>query len=406
MTIDRMLPGIDGIAVIRQPARRRHCHAGVDHQRARRDRRSGARSARRRRRLSRQAVCLRGTAGARRGAGRRSDTVVKGNSAAGRRSRARPGVADGEPSAAATSSFCRANFSCSNIWCATKARSFPRHAAAARLGPSFRSLDQYHRRLCRSRPSQGRRPAGLSADPHDSRRGVLCPCSLLRPFVIDVQAGADRDRHVRRDRSVALFGYVYHSTAAYVRSRSDRAIAAESAALQGRFRCGTLTALIAAIGRRIADPSFADGAICLLTDSSMTPARRQSRGMARDAWRRCGMGRWQRARACGPARARPALLRAQIETLSDGSRLLVGRDIDDLDEFVRTDQHCARGAIVLIFVLAGGGEHLGDAPYRWADRIDQRDEPRDHAKRPWPANTAARHAGRMGSACRKPQFDA
>ena len=57
----------------------------------------------------------------------------------------------------------------------------PRHAAAARLGPSFRSLHQHHRCLCRSCAPQGRRPAGLSADPHAARRRVLSPCSCLRP---------------------------------------------------------------------------------------------------------------------------------------------------------------------------------------------------------------------------------
>ncbi len=60
-------------------------------------------------------------------------------------------------------------------------RRIPGDAAAARLGSSFRSLDQYHRRLCRARAPQGRRPAGLSADPYGSRYRVLSPCSWLRP---------------------------------------------------------------------------------------------------------------------------------------------------------------------------------------------------------------------------------
>ena len=56
------------------------------------------------------------------------------------------------------------------------------HAAAARLGSAFRSDDQHHRRLCRPRAPQGRQSAGLSADPHGSRRRVLRPCSSLRPY--------------------------------------------------------------------------------------------------------------------------------------------------------------------------------------------------------------------------------
>lgn len=57
-----------------------------------------------------------------------------------------------------------------------------RAAASARLGPAFRSVDQYHRRLCGACSSQGRRCPGLSADPHHPRHRILPPCSWLRPF--------------------------------------------------------------------------------------------------------------------------------------------------------------------------------------------------------------------------------
>jgi two-component system OmpR family response regulator len=46
----------------------------------------------------------------------------------------------------------------------------------------FRSHDQHHRRLCRACPPQSRRPPGLSADPYRPRCWVLCPCSWLRPY--------------------------------------------------------------------------------------------------------------------------------------------------------------------------------------------------------------------------------
>ena len=46
------------------------------------------------------------------------------------------------------------------------------------------------------------------------------------------------------------------------------------------------------------------------------------------------------------------LLRARYETLPDGSHLLVGRDIHDLDEFAERIRVALVLAVVLIFVLA------------------------------------------------------
>jgi CheY-like chemotaxis protein len=56
----------------------------------------------------------------------------------------------------------------------------PGNVAAARLGSPFRPDDEYHRGLRWARTSQGRWPAGLSSDPHHSGRWVLSPCSSLR----------------------------------------------------------------------------------------------------------------------------------------------------------------------------------------------------------------------------------
>ena len=123
MTIDRMLPGIDGLAVIRRLREDGIAHAGPDRQRARRGRRSRARPARRRRRLSRQAVRVRRIAGARRGARAPQRHRGQGDRLARRRSRARPGVTHGQSRRPGRSSCCRANSRCSNIWSATRARS-------------------------------------------------------------------------------------------------------------------------------------------------------------------------------------------------------------------------------------------------------------------------------------------
>jgi signal transduction histidine kinase len=50
---------------------------------------------------------------------------------------------------------------------------------------------------------------------------------------------------------------------------------------------------------------------------------------------------------------RPLLLRAKFETLPDGSHLLVGKDIGDLDAFARRIKMALVWSILSIFVLAG-----------------------------------------------------
>lgn len=144
---------------------------------------------------------------------------------------------------------------------------------------------------------------------------------------------------------VALFGYVYASTSSFVRSRSDRTIATEFAALQGAYTSAGRDGLIAAIERRLADRRVADGDY-LLVDASFVPLAGN-------------LTEWPPALkdASGwdvfTARKGHALLRARYETLADGSRLLVGRDIDDLDAFAQRIRIALSLGLVLIFALAG-----------------------------------------------------
>src|SRR5205823_2919451 len=56
----------------------------------------------------------------------------------------------------------------------------------------------------------------------------------------------------------ALFSYVYLSTSSYVRGRSDRAIMTEVSSLRAAYERSGRDGLIALIGQRIADKSFAD----------------------------------------------------------------------------------------------------------------------------------------------------
>jgi signal transduction histidine kinase len=144
---------------------------------------------------------------------------------------------------------------------------------------------------------------------------------------------------------LALFGYVYWSTASYVRSRSDRAIAAELTMLQDSYASGGRNAVIARISQRLTNQDF-EGGIYLLADPSYAPLA----GNLAD-WPAVAKGSsgWDdfKGRKGGP------LLRAAFETLPDGSHLLVGKDIGDLDQFAQKIIAALALSISLIFVLAG-----------------------------------------------------
>jgi signal transduction histidine kinase len=150
---------------------------------------------------------------------------------------------------------------------------------------------------------------------------------------------------------IALFGYVYWSTASYVRSRSDHAIRAEHAILQKAHDRAGRVELIATIEQRVADERF-EGNIYLLVDPSF--ARVAGNLMiwpsARDGpegWTNFSAREWKAEAAKRP------LLRAVFATLPDGYHLLVGKEIDDLDEFAGKIHAAVTWTIVLLFVLAG-----------------------------------------------------
>jgi signal transduction histidine kinase len=148
----------------------------------------------------------------------------------------------------------------------------------------------------------------------------------------------------------AIFSYVYLSTAAYVRGRSDRAIMTEQAVLRGTYQRSGRDGLIALIQQRIADTSFA-GHAYLLTD----PSRAILAGNLKSWPPAAGTRGWSEFREPEPlpGGANPPLLRAMLETLPGGDRLLVGRDIGDLDSFTERIKMAVISGAALIFVLAG-----------------------------------------------------
>jgi hypothetical protein len=68
----------------------------------------------------------------------------------------------------------------------------------------------------------------------------------------------------------ALLGYVYWSTASYVRSRSDHALTTELAILQNAYAIAGRSGLITTIAQRLADQRF-EGGVYLLVDPSFAP---------------------------------------------------------------------------------------------------------------------------------------
>jgi signal transduction histidine kinase len=149
---------------------------------------------------------------------------------------------------------------------------------------------------------------------------------------------------------LALFSYVYLSTASYVRSRSDNAIRLEWASLQRAYDSAGRGGLIAMIQRRISDDHFHDS-LYLLTDPSFSFIAGNLK-----AWPAALMDSEERqnfrVQEWKPDAANPPMVRVMVETLADGDHLLVGKDIDDLDLFAGKIKAAFVWGVVLIFVLA------------------------------------------------------
>ncbi len=143
----------------------------------------------------------------------------------------------------------------------------------------------------------------------------------------------------------ALLGYVYWSTASYVRSRSDHALTTELAILQNAYAIAGRSGLITTIAQRLADQRF-EGGVYLLVDPSFAPLAGNLGDWPPAMKGSSGWGNYS-------AREGRSMLRATFDTLPDGSHLLVGKDIDDLDEFAATIKAAVALCIVLILVLAG-----------------------------------------------------
>ena len=165
----------------------------------------------------------------------------------------------------------------------------------------------------------------------------------------------------------AIFSYVYLSTSSYVRSRSDRAIMTEYSSLKSAYARSGRDGLIALLQQRIADSNLADN-VYLLADPSST---RLAGNLGAWPSAATAAGGWIEFRAEEPlpnATMRP-LLRAMTGTFPGGDRLLVGRDISELDGFADQIKTAVISSVVLIFVLAGVASIL--VTRRTVGRIEQ-----------------------------------
>ena len=165
----------------------------------------------------------------------------------------------------------------------------------------------------------------------------------------------------------AIFSYVYLSTCAYVRSRSDRAITNEYQSLQAAYQRSGRDGLIALIARRVGDPGFA-GDVYILADPASTPLAGNLTAWPSTAAAAAGWIEF-RAPEPQPGATRAPLLRARFQTLPGGERLLAGRDISELDSLTDRIEMAAFSGVALIFVLAGVASVLVTRARRcWSSR--------------------------------------
>jgi signal transduction histidine kinase len=149
----------------------------------------------------------------------------------------------------------------------------------------------------------------------------------------------------------ALFGYVYLSTSSYVRSRSDRGIMPEYSSLQGAYERSGRDGLIEQIQQRIADGNFANN-VYVLADPSLAVLAGNLREWPPTTTAASGWIEFRASETLPNAATRP-LLRAMLQTFPNGDRLLVGRDISDLDSFADQIRAAIILAAALLFVIAG-----------------------------------------------------
>jgi signal transduction histidine kinase len=150
---------------------------------------------------------------------------------------------------------------------------------------------------------------------------------------------------------IALFGFVYSSTATYVMEQSDRAIAADRAILTEAYDRGGRDGLIGAIAGRIAERHLGNG-IYLLANPAFVTLAGNLKDWPASLSGSTGVADFEVQESRADDTADRQLVRASFATLPDGSHLLVGLDISDLEQFARKIYLALACVVLLIFVLA------------------------------------------------------
>jgi signal transduction histidine kinase len=150
---------------------------------------------------------------------------------------------------------------------------------------------------------------------------------------------------------VGLFSYVYRSATSFVLDGSDRAIDAELATLLETHGSTNHDALVAIIRQHMVDYRFTGG-VYLFTDRLYVPVVGNIEAWP-SALKDADRGDATNANALKSDPPGGAFqLRARTATLPDGFHLLVGRDVDDLFQFLHQIDAALAIGVALIFVIA------------------------------------------------------
>jgi signal transduction histidine kinase len=149
----------------------------------------------------------------------------------------------------------------------------------------------------------------------------------------------------------ALLGYVYWSSAAYMLRQSDQALAMELVSLREAYTRGGRDQVIAAIAQRIAG-GHSESGIYLLADPSGAPLAGNHAAWPASLKGSSGWGNFS-APDWKLNAVRRAPLRATFETLPDNTRLLVGKDIEELDQVAERINTALLLTALLIVAVAG-----------------------------------------------------
>jgi len=158
--------------------------------------------------------------------------------------------------------------------------------------------------------------------------------------------------------ALALLGFIYGFSAGYLSRQTDATIAAEITALEERYQAAGLAGLQRQIARRVRRQKPTTSSLYLLADRNYRPltgnlsrwpaaARREEAG----AWVDFTIG----GAVDGDDFFAPRPARARVFRLRGGYRLLVGRDLHDLQQVREAIARALLLGLLITFLLALGG---------------------------------------------------